>query len=98
MKLLSDILYKVNLEATFGSMHIAISSVVLDSRKVKRDSLFVAIAGTATDGHQYIDKAIEDGAVAVVCQKMPEKKNEKVTYIKVSDSSYALGIIACNYY
>lgn len=77
---------------------MAISSVAFDSRKIKKDSLFVAARGTAVDGHEYIDKAIESGAVAIVCEQLPEKKNEAVTYVKVADSSYALGIIACNYY
>ena len=98
MKLLSDILYKVRLEEVSGSTHMAIASVAFDSRKVKKDSLFVATRGTAVDGHDFIDKAIESGAVAVVCEQLPEKRQETVTYIKVADSSYALGIIACNYF
>lgn len=98
MKLLSDILYKVRLEEVIGSTHMAISSVAFDSRKVKKDSLFVATKGSSVDGHEYIQKAIESGAVAILCETLPENKNETVTYLKVTDSSYALGIIACNYY
>jgi UDP-N-acetylmuramoyl-L-alanyl-D-glutamate--2,6-diaminopimelate ligase len=98
MKLLSDILYKVKLEEIVGSTHMAISSVTFDSRKVRKDSLFVATVGTASDGHDFIGKAIEAGAIAIVCERLPETKNETVTYVKVSDSSLALGIIACNYY
>lgn len=98
MKLLSDILYKTRMEEVLGSTHIAITSVTFDSRKVKKDTLFVAIRGTAADGHQFIDKAIEAGAVAVVCEDFPQIKNENVTYIKVTDSSQALGYIACNYF
>jgi UDP-N-acetylmuramoyl-L-alanyl-D-glutamate--2,6-diaminopimelate ligase len=98
MKLLSDIIYKVRLEQVIGSTHVAVSSVVFDSRKVKKDSLFVATKGTAVDGHTYIEKAIESGAIAIVCETLPEKKNDAVTYIKVSDSTFALGIIACNYF
>lgn len=98
MKLLSDILYKARLEEIIGSTHMAISSVTFDSRKVKKDTLFVATRGTATDGHQYIDKAIEAGAVAIVCEELPETQKENVTYIKVTDSTHALGFIACNYY
>lgn len=98
MKLLSDILYKARLEEIIGSTHMAISSVTFDSRKVKKDTLFVATRGTATDGHQYIDKAIEAGAVAIVCEELPENKKENVTYIKVTDSTHALGFIACNYF
>jgi UDP-N-acetylmuramoyl-L-alanyl-D-glutamate--2,6-diaminopimelate ligase len=98
MKLLSDILYKVRIEHVIGSTHVAVSSVAFDSRKIKKDSLFVATKGTAVDGHAYIEKAIDNGAIAIVCETLPEKKNEAVTYIKVSDATFALGIIACNYF
>ncbi len=98
MKLLSDILYKVRLEEVTGSTHVAISSVAFDSRKVKKDSLFVATKGTAVDGHSFIAKAIESGAIAIVCEEMPDNHNDKVTYVKVTDSSFALGMIACNFH
>ena len=98
MKLLSDILYKTRLEEIIGSTNVAISSVTFDSRKVKKDSLFIATRGTASDGHHYIELAIESGAVAVVCEDLPETLNENVTYVKVLDSSASLGYIACNFY
>jgi UDP-N-acetylmuramoyl-L-alanyl-D-glutamate--2,6-diaminopimelate ligase len=98
MKLLSDILYKVRLEEVTGSTHMAISSVVFDSRKVKKGSLFVATRGTVADGHDYIDRAVESGAIAVVCEVLPGKRVEGVTYVKVADSTYSLGVIACNFY
>lgn len=98
MKLLSDILYKVKLEEIIGSTHVAISSIVFDSRKVKKDSLFVATKGAADDGHIYIQKAIELGAIAIVCEEIPKDKNDQITYVKVTDSTYALGVMACNYY
>jgi UDP-N-acetylmuramoyl-L-alanyl-D-glutamate--2,6-diaminopimelate ligase len=98
MKLLSDILYKVRLEEIHGSTHFAIASVTFDSRQVKKDSLFVAIVGTVSDGHAYIEKAIAGGAIAIVCEKLPEVKPEHVTFIKVTNSSEALGYIACNYF
>jgi UDP-N-acetylmuramoyl-L-alanyl-D-glutamate--2,6-diaminopimelate ligase len=98
VKLLSDILYKVRLEEVSGSTHMAIASVAFDSRRIKKDSLFVATRGTAVDGHNFIDKAVENGAVAIVCEQMPESRHDTVTYVKVADSSYALGIIACNYF
>lgn len=98
MKLLSDLLYKVRLEEVIGSTHMAISSVTFDSRKVKKDSLFIATSGTQTDGHDFIDKAIDLGAVAVICEKLPAERHEGVTYVKVNDSGFALGIVACNYY
>jgi len=98
VKLLSDILYKVKLEEIIGSTHVAISSIVFDSRKVKKDSLFVATKGAADDGHIYIQKAIELGAIAIVCEEIPKDKNDQITYVKVTDSTYALGVMACNYY
>lgn len=98
MKLLSEILYKARIEEVMGSTHIAISSVTFDSRKVKKDTLFVATRGTATDGHKFIEKAIEAGAAAIVCEDVPEVMRDNITYVKVTDSTLALGFIACNYY
>ena len=98
LKLLSDILYKTRLEEIIGSTNLAISSVTFDSRKVKKDSLFIATRGTASDGHHYIEVAIENGAVAVVCEDLPETLKENVTYVKVLDSSASLGYVACNFY
>ncbi len=98
LKLLSDILYKTRLEEIIGSTNVAISSVTFDSRKVKKDSLFIATRGTASDGHHYIEVAIENGAVAVVCEDLPETIKENITYVKVLDSSASLGYIACNFY
>ncbi len=98
MKLLSEILYKARIEEVIGSTHIAISSVTFDSRKVKKDTLFVATRGTATDGHKFIEKAIEAGAAAIVCEEVPEVMRDNITYIKVTDSTLALGFIACNYF
>ncbi len=98
MKLLSDILYKTRLEEIIGSTNVAISSVTFDSRRVKKDSLFIATRGTASDGHHYIELAIESGALAIVCEDLPETLKENVTYVKVLDSSASLGYIACNFY
>lgn len=88
----------MRLEEVVGSTHMAISSVAFDSRKVKKGSLFVATRGTASDGHHYIELAIEAGAIAILCEEFPESKKENITYVKVADSSYSLGIIACNFY
>jgi UDP-N-acetylmuramoyl-L-alanyl-D-glutamate--2,6-diaminopimelate ligase len=86
------------LEEIVGSTNLAISSVTFDSRQVKKDSLFIATIGVTVDGHNYIDKAIEMGAAAIVCEKLPAKINENITYIKVLNSSESLGYIACNFY
>lgn len=98
MKLLKDILYRAGLLDVMGSTNIAITSVHLDSRKVKKYSLFVAIKGGAMDGHEYIDKAIASGAIAVVCEELPEKLNDNVTYVRVKNSRFALAWIANNFY
>jgi UDP-N-acetylmuramoyl-L-alanyl-D-glutamate--2,6-diaminopimelate ligase len=98
LKLLSDILYKTRLDEIVGSTNLAISSVTFDSRKVKKDSLFIATRGTASDGHHYIELAIESGAVAIVCEDLPETLKENITYVKVLDSSASLGYIACNFF
>jgi len=98
MKLLSDILYKVRLEEIIGSTHSAISSVTFDSRTVKKDSVFVAIKGEASDGHGFIAKAIENGAIGIICEELPKERKAEVTYVKVKNSHEALGFIACNYF
>ncbi|MFL5729716.1 MAG: UDP-N-acetylmuramoyl-L-alanyl-D-glutamate--2,6-diaminopimelate ligase [Cytophagaceae bacterium] len=98
MAILKDILYKVSLQSVSGDTDKQISSVIFDSRQVTPGSIFVATKGTQADGHQYIAKAIEKGAVAVVCEACPIIRDEKVTYIETPDSSYALGIIAANFY
>lgn len=98
MKLLSDILYKTRLEEIIGTTNLAISSVVFDSRKIKKDSLFIAIKGVSVDGHDYIAKAIENGAVAILCEELPKHIHDHITYVKVLDTSESLGYIACNFY
>ena len=98
MKLLKDILYKAGLNEVIGSTNLAIASVCFDSRKAEKDGLFVAVRGTQTDGHKFIDKVITSGVVAIVCEELPDDLNEKITYVKVKDCSVALGLIASNFY
>lgn len=98
MALLKDILYKTNLISVAGDMSTDLGGICFDSRESKQGCLFIAVKGTQTDGHQYIDKAIDLGAVAVVCEEFPEKLRDGVTYIKVENSSRALGFIASNFY
>lgn len=69
-----------------------------DSRKVAKNDIFVAIVGNITDGHNFIGKAIEQGAAIIVCEKMPIEISAKVSYILVNSSSQALGVIASEYY
>ncbi|MFQ3336026.1 MAG: UDP-N-acetylmuramoyl-L-alanyl-D-glutamate--2,6-diaminopimelate ligase [Urechidicola sp.] len=98
MKLLKDILYKVRLTGVIGSTNSSISSIAFDSRKVERNGLFIAVKGGVSDGHQFIDKAIEMGAKAIVCEKMPDNIISGVTYIEVENSGESLGQIASNFY
>ena len=98
MKLLKDILYKAGLVEVVGSTDISVSSVCFDSRKSERGALFIAVKGIQSDGHKFIEQVTNAGAIAVVCEELPKLKNPRVTYIKVSDSEYALGVIASNFY
>ncbi|MGX1928961.1 UDP-N-acetylmuramoyl-L-alanyl-D-glutamate--2,6-diaminopimelate ligase [Flagellimonas sp. 2504JD4-2] len=98
MKLLKDILYKVSLRAVSGDTNVLINNVHFDSRKVEMDDIFVAIRGLITDGHKYIEKAVESGAKAVVCEELPEILVNGVTYLKVPNSNSALATIAANFY
>ncbi|HLS31649.1 MAG TPA: UDP-N-acetylmuramoyl-L-alanyl-D-glutamate--2,6-diaminopimelate ligase [Flavobacteriaceae bacterium] len=98
MKQLKDILYKVRIEKVKGKTDRSIKEVVFDSRKIAANTLFVAIRGSATDGHQYIEQAVQAGAVAVVCEELPETLSEKVTYVNVLDSKEALAVLAANYF
>lgn len=77
---------------------VEIKNICFDSRKVQKGDLFVATCGTAVDGHDFIDKATESGAAAVVCETLPEKCSENVVYVQVADSADALGIMASNFY
>ena len=98
MKLLKDILYKAGIEEIIGSTQMAIEKISFDSRQIEKFSLFVAVSGTQVDGHQFIEKAINDGAIAIVCERLPEETNDKITYVRVKSSAAALGTIASNYF
>ena len=98
MKLLKDILYKARIKQVKGTTNVAVESVVFDSRKVSGFSLFVAVLGELADGHDFIEKAIESGAVAVICERLPDELNEGITYVQVENSREALGNVASNFY
>lgn len=95
---LKKILYKVSLTSSLGDMDIDVKGLTFDSRKVEPGFVFVAVAGTLSDGHNFIGKAIDSGATAVVCERLPENISEKVTYVTVRSSAQALGIMASNFY
>ncbi len=98
MKTLKDILYKVSIEAVEGSTFQAFTDLHFDSRKVGLNDVFVAIRGTLSDGHDYIKKAVDQGAIAIVCEAFPDQKINGITYIKVRDTREALAYMASNYY
>ncbi|WP_109831841.1 UDP-N-acetylmuramoyl-L-alanyl-D-glutamate--2,6-diaminopimelate ligase [Reichenbachiella versicolor] len=98
MKLLKDILYKVNLVSSVGDMNLEVKDICFDSRKVTEGSLFVAVKGTQVDGHKFIAQTIAQGAAAVICEDLPENLAESVSYIQTNNSAEALGVIASNFY
>lgn len=97
MRKLADILKGIEVIKTIGSSDIEINTIQFDSRKVNTGDVFVAIKGTQVDGHNYIDKVLQSGAKAIVCETIPERL-EGAIYILVKSSSKALGMMASNYY
>ncbi|WP_378185512.1 UDP-N-acetylmuramoyl-L-alanyl-D-glutamate--2,6-diaminopimelate ligase [Aquimarina sp. W85] len=95
---LKDILYKVAIETVVGNTRRTIQHIHFDSREVSENDLFVAIRGVHSDGHDYIEKAIKSGAVAVICEAMPADIVDHITYIKVENTQVALAIMSSNYY
>lgn len=100
MKELKELLYGVSIDAVQGSTAIQINQVTSDSRIVEDQGLFVAISGVAIDGHEFIEKALKNGARAVICERIPSDLAEtsKISFIRVDNSRKAYGIIASNYY
>ena len=98
MSILKDIIYKVAIEAIKGSTDIVIGKIDFDSRKIEKNDLFVAIRGTISDGHDYISKAIDLGASAIICDSFPNDIVEGVTYIQVKDTNAALAVVGANYF
>ncbi|RZJ54140.1 MAG: UDP-N-acetylmuramoyl-L-alanyl-D-glutamate--2,6-diaminopimelate ligase [Flavobacterium sp.] len=98
MKILKDILYKVAIESVTGSTDIAIQKIEFDSRKIEQDDVFVAIRGSLSNGHDFIEKAIQLGAIAVICDELPATIEKGITYIKVKDTNSALAFMAANFF
>ena len=96
--MLKDILYKVAIEVVHGPTDVSIGKIEFDSRKIEQKDVFVAIRGSISDGHDYIQKAIELGAVAIVCDTFPENFEKGITYIQVKDTNKALAFMAANYF
>lgn len=98
MSTLREILYNVNIQAVHGNTDIAVNALAIDSRQVKAGYAFIAIRGVAADGHQFIDKVIAQGAIAIVCESLPDTLSPEVCYIQVASSAQAGGIMAGNFY
>jgi UDP-N-acetylmuramoyl-L-alanyl-D-glutamate--2,6-diaminopimelate ligase len=98
MPVLKDILKKVEITSITGKLETEILEVNFNSQSIRKGDLFVAIKGIQVDGHKFIEQAIKNGAVAIVCESYPKKLNEEITYVSVKDSPLALSIISSNYY
>ena len=84
---LKDILYKVTINAVVGSTSVNLNAIEFDSRNLKKGDVFVAIKGSVSDGHKFIDIAVKQGVVAVVCETMPDKLADGVTYVEEEKAS-----------
>jgi len=98
MRLLKDIIYGVRIENVIGSTNVAVEGVAYDSRQMMQFGMFVAIPGTQVDGHEFIEVAVSNGAIAILCEQLPENLNVGITYIVVQSASIALGVVASNFY
>jgi len=98
MSELKDILYKVAIESLVGSTEIAVNQLNFDSRQIQVGDVFIAIRGTLSNGHDFIAKAIELGATAIICDTLPEQLADGVTYVCVKDTNAALAQMAANFY
>ncbi len=98
LKKLTDILKNIEVQELIGPVDIPVADLSFDSRQIGKGQLFVAVKGTAADGHKYIEAAVEKGARAVLCETFPEKHGKNVTFIRVAEPAKALGIMASNFY
>ena len=96
--MLKDILYKVSLRSVKGNTGIDVTDLQIDSRKVSDGTCFIAVKGSISDGHDYIETAIANGAKAIVCELLPAQLKEEVTYVEVENSALAAGYISHNFY
>ncbi len=95
---LKEILYKVAIEAVYGSTELEVNNIQFDSRKIESNDVFIAIRGTVSNGHDFIEKSIGLGAQVIVCDELPSNILPNVTYIKVKDTNAALAFMAANFY
>jgi UDP-N-acetylmuramoyl-L-alanyl-D-glutamate--2,6-diaminopimelate ligase len=98
MPVLRDILINLTAVRIHGDMSVNVGNLLIDSRKATKNSVFIAVKGTLSDGHSFIEKAIEAGAKAIVCEAMPEVLKDGVTYVQVKNSAEAVGLMADAFY
>ena len=98
MKRLSELLQHIPFTEAVGSLEVPIEQLTYDSRAVRPGSCFFAIAGTQVDGHRFIASAIEQGAVAVVCQHLPEQQPTGVTFVQVEQTEPVMAEMAAAMY
>ena len=98
MKLLREILYKVEINSVIGSTSLSINKIEFDSRLISDGDMYIAISGVNVDGHSFISQAIKNGANCIVCEKIPDNKTDGVVYVNVKSSRKALAIISSNYF
>ena len=98
MKLLREILYKVEINSVIGNTSLSINKIEFDSRLISDGDMYIAITGVNVDGHSFISQAIQNGANCIVCEKIPDNKTDGVVYVNVKSSRKALAIISSNYF
>ena len=98
MMKIDEILTGIDIVSLSGTKNRVISGIEFDSRKVKKDSLFVAVKGYKSNGHDFIDSAISSGATAIICENLPKDADKNICWIKTDDSAKALGLAASNFY
>ena len=98
MKLLREILYKVEINSVVGNTSLSINKIEFDSRLISDGDMYIAITGVNVDGHSFISQAIKNGATCIVCEKTPDIKTDGVVYVNVKSSRKALAIISSNYF
>ena len=96
--ILQDILYKVSIRSVKGNTNMEVTDLQIDSRKVKPGSCFIALKGTKTNGQEFIETAVENGATAIICDTLPSAINEKITYVQVENAADAAGYMSHNFY
>ena len=98
MKLLREILYKVEINSVIGNTSLSINKIEFDSRLISDGDMYIAITGVNVDGHSFISQAIQNGANCIVCEKTPDNKTDGIVYVNVKSSRKALAIISSNFF